>query len=188
MFFFHTTFTFLTPLLWTRQPLLAALVASSPGKFWCKQTAKPLLRFNITGHRKPLHSHVHKHNGDTHMVHSTDLPFHVRSDGDGRPEGWIDTKEHQPDQHASPHCQVTELWKKWMLRQVPLLALEGEVHSSQDVAYPSFHTQAPFLIGRNSGYPSDWRTQKEFLVLKFLMMNSNYWWLKPTWRWKSLEP
>jgi len=39
----------------------------------------------------------------------TDLPQHVRCDGKRGPDGRVDTEEHQPQQHASPDGQVTEL-------------------------------------------------------------------------------
>lgn len=42
-------------------------------------------------------------------ISGTDLSFHVWSDGNGGPDGRVDAKEHQPDEHASPDGQVTEL-------------------------------------------------------------------------------
>lgn len=39
----------------------------------------------------------------------TCLAQHVGSDGDGGPDGGVDAKEGDPEQHASPHGQVGEL-------------------------------------------------------------------------------
>lgn len=41
----------------------------------------------------------------------TDLPHHVWRDGNRGPDDRVDTKEYQPEQHASPDGQMTELWR-----------------------------------------------------------------------------
>lgn len=41
----------------------------------------------------------------------TDLPQHVRRDGERGPDGRVHPEEHEPEQHASPDGQVTELPK-----------------------------------------------------------------------------
>lgn len=48
----------------------------------------------------------------------TDLPQHVWCDGERGPDGRVDTKEHQPEQHASPDGQVTELSRSRERRRV----------------------------------------------------------------------
>lgn len=85
---FFTVLKRLIPLPWTRQPLPAALelvplLLSSDAGRW----QQAFLKLTVTRHRERVHSHVHKHSGETHTIRGTDLPFHVRSDGDGRPDG-----------------------------------------------------------------------------------------------------
>lgn len=48
----------------------------------------------------------------------TDLPEHIGCHGERGPDGRVDAKEDQPEQHASPDRQVTELSRSRERRRV----------------------------------------------------------------------
>lgn len=81
------------------------------------------------------------------------LPFHVRSNGDGRPDGWIDTEEHQPDQHASPHRQVTEF------RPSCRLQTSFQTNCNHNVRVNNISNKQ-IVCGMTAGYWSIWKTKK----------------------------
>ena len=107
------------PLVWTRPPLPGALIwfISLPLNFDGSRQYQPLLKFiSVTRPEEPTHGKHHHHRTlDTESpfaISSTDLSFHIWSNGNGGPDGWVDAKKHQPDQHASPDSQMTELQKE----------------------------------------------------------------------------
>lgn len=104
------------PFLRTGQPLPGALIwfvsllihfygkrhTNSPEVHRCHETQKAPTQERI----------ISWDTGSPLTVSSTDLSFHIWSNRNGGPDGWVDAKKHQPDQHASPDSQVTELQKK----------------------------------------------------------------------------
>ena len=86
--------------LWPGQPLPGALMwfVFHQIHFDRSRQHQPVLQFIPTLRpRTPM------------TISGTDLSFHVWSDGNGGPDGRVDAKKHQPDEHASPDGQVTEL-------------------------------------------------------------------------------
>ena len=86
--------------LWPGQPLPGALMwfVFHQIHFDRSRQHQPVLQFIPTLRpRTPM------------TISGTDLSFHVWSDGNGGPDGRVDAKKHQPDEHASPDSQVTEL-------------------------------------------------------------------------------
>lgn len=127
--------------LWPGQPLPGALMwfVFHQIHFDRSRQHQPVLQFIPTLRpRTPM------------TISGTDLSFHVWSDGNGGPDGWVDAKKHQPDEHASPDGQVTELQEETDT-QAGLSAGPGATWSTPPTPLlqePSVH--ATFLYGKVS--------------------------------------
>lgn len=91
------------------------LVCFPPDEFWWKQAIPPSPKVHRCHEIQKAHTQKASLSWDRESpltVRSTDLSFHIWSNGNGGPDGWVDAKKHQPDQHASPDSQMTELQKE----------------------------------------------------------------------------
>lgn len=107
--------------------------------------------------------------GSPLTVSSTDLSFHIWSNRNGGPDGWVDAKKHQPDQHAPPDSQVTELQKKTHTQAGP----------------PHWHGEPPdstsCIASVQASLPMTLKSSENsvFLFPCFQMFNNEFKWLVP---------